>query len=278
MDYTRLGVEVLGGKGNQQDANNAATVVVAQMPSVATTQSTGTNTTVWNAAGFGGFLVADIASAAITATATSAAITPGSVANIGTYSHTFNVVVTAVSGTTPTLDVGIEESPDNGTNWIRVYDFPRITANGSYVSPKLRATYGTRFRYVRTVAGTTPSFTMSLNRIQWSTPGELTRQWFDRSISLTTVNSQTPVYNVDGCNLFQVTTNLGAATTAPVLQFQGSEDSVNWYNLGSQFTPTASTTTIQVIKDFVPKFARVIVATAGATVTPGYISVKALGA
>jgi hypothetical protein len=222
--------------------------------------------------------VADIASAAITASTTSGTITPGLVANIGTYSHTFNVAVTAVTGAGAYMDVAVEESPDNGTNWIRVYEFPRITANGSYSSPKLRATFGTRFRYVRTVGGTTPSFTNAVNRIMWSTPGELTRQFFDRTIVLTTLNSATPVYQVDGCNFFQVTTNLGAATTPPVLQLQGSEDGTNWYAIGGTFTPTASTTTIQVVKDFVPKFVRVIVATAGATVTPGYISVKALGA
>lgn len=277
MDYTRLGVEVLGGKGNQSDANNAATVVVASAPSTTVTQSTGSSTNIWNAAGYGGVLVNDIASAAITSTTTSSAVTPGLVANIGTYSHTFNVVVTAVSGTTPTLDVAIEESPDNGTNWIRIYEFPRITANGSYVSPKLRATYGTRFRYVRTVGGTTPSFTMSLNRLMFSTPGELTRQFFDRSIALATLNSTTPSYQVDGCNFFQVTTNLGATTTAPVLQLQGSEDGSNWYAIGSTFTPTGASTSIQIVKDFVPKFARVIVATAGASVTMGYVSVKGLG-
>lgn len=281
MDYTRLGVEVLGGKGNTSDINNATPVSIAGSATLsinAPSQGTGVNTTITNAAGWGGFLVNDIASAAITGTATSGTITPSAVANVGTYSHTFNVVVTAVSGTTPTMDVAIEESPDNGTNWIRVYEFPRITANGSYVSPKIRATYGTRFRYVRTLAGTTPSFTMALNRIQWSTPGELTRQWFDRSIVLTTLNSATPAYTVDGCNFFQVTTNLGAATTAPVLQLQGSEDGATWYSIGTTFTPVASSTTIAIVKDFVPKFARVIVATAGATVTPGYISLKAIGA
>lgn len=278
MDYTRLGVEVLGGKGNTTDINNSIPVAITGAATLAVSQTTGTNSTQWNAAGWGGSLVADIASAAITSTATSGTISPGTIVNVGTYSSTFSVVVTAVSGTNPTLDVAIEESPDNGTNWIRVYEFPRITATGTYVTPKLRATYGTRYRYVRTVAGTTPSFTMALNRIMWSTPGELTRQWFDRSIVLTTLNSTTPTYNVDGCNFFQVTTNLGAATTPPVLQLQGSEDGTNWYAIGGQFTPTASTTTIQVVKEFVPKFARVIVATAGATVTPGYISLKALGA
>ena len=281
MDYTRLGVEVLGGRGNTSDINNAAPVSItgsAQL-GVNATQTTGVNSTIWNSAGWGGFLVADIISAAITTTTTSSAVTPGSVANIGTYSHTFNVVVTAVSGTTPTLDVAIEESPDNGTNWIRIYEFPRITAAGSYVSPKIRATYGTRFRYVRTVAGTTPSFTMAINRIQWSTPGELTRQWFDRSIAVNTLNSTTPVYTVDGANFFHIVTNMGAiTTTAPAFTIQGSEDGTNWYNMGANITTTANSTAVTILKDFAPKFLRLVTSTAGSGATLGYISVKALGA
>lgn len=279
MDYTRLTTEIVGGKGNTSDVNNSVPVSITGAPSLAVVPSTGSSSQIWNAAGWGGFLVNDIVSAAITSTATSASVTPGVVGNIGTYSHTFSVVVTAVSGTTPTMDVAVEESPDNGTNWIRVYEFPRITANGTYVSPKLRATFGTRFRYVRTVGGTTPSFTMALNRIQWSTPGELTRQFFDRSIVLTTQFSTTPVYNVDGCNLFQLTLNLGAATTPPQLQIQGSEDGTNWYTMnGTALVGVASSTVIQISKDYLPKFVRGIVSTAGATVTPGYVSIKAVGA
>uniref|UniRef100_UPI003989915B hypothetical protein n=1 Tax=Mycetocola sp. TaxID=1871042 RepID=UPI003989915B len=176
LDYERKGVEILGGRGNTTDINNAAPVAIVGAPTlnVNAIQSTGSASQVWNAAGYGGLLVNDIVSAAITSTATSSAITPGVIGNIGTYSHTFNVAVTAITGSGAYMDVSVEESADNGTNWIRVYEFPRITANGSFTSPKLRSTFGTRFRYVRTVGGTTPSITNSVNRIMWSTPGELT--------------------------------------------------------------------------------------------------------
>jgi hypothetical protein len=279
MDYTRLGVEVLGGKGNTSDVNNSTPVSITGAPTlgVSAAQSTGSNTNIWNAAGWGGFLVNDIVSAALTSTTTSSAVAPSVVGNIGTYSHTFNVVVTAVAGTTPTLDVAIEESVDNGTNWIRIYEFPRITATGSYNSPQIRATHGTRYRYVRTVGGSgSPSFTMALNRIQFSTPGQLIKQFFDRAMVLTTQFSTTPTYVTDGCNFFQVAVQMGAATTAPVLQLQGSEDGTNWYTIGANFTPTASATSVFVFKDIMPKFARISVATAGAAVTAGYVSVKAI--
>ena len=214
LDYTRLVAEISGGRGNTTDINNAVPVSVAGSAQlgVTATQTTGVSTTQWSAGGWGGFLVIDVASAAITTTTTTATISPGSVVNIGTYAHSFNVIVTVVTGTNPTMDVGVEESMDNGTNWVRIYDFQRITATGAYTSPVIRSQFGTRFRYVQTIGGTTPSFTRAVNRNQFSHNAPFIRQFFDRSIVLTTLNSVTPTYNVDGCRVIQVALNLGAAT------------------------------------------------------------------
>jgi hypothetical protein len=284
IDYTRLGVEVLGGKGQTNDGNNAVPVTISgaatlSINSPAVTQSTGSSTNQWNAAGYGGFLVADVASAAITTTATTAAVTPGLVANVGTYAHSFNVIVTAVSGTTPTMDVGVEESIDNGTNWVRIYDFPRITANGAYSSPLLRATAGTRYRYVQTIAGTTPSFTRAINRITYSTDAPIIRQFIDRTIVPNTLNATTPgLYNVDGSTRLQAVINMGAITTTPAeFQFQGSDDGTNWYAIGASVTPAASTTAVLTVLDFIPKYARIYVKTAGVGATLGYVLIKAQG-
>jgi hypothetical protein len=275
MDYTRHVVEVVGGRGNSSDANNSVAVTLAASPSVS--QTTGVNTTQWSAAGWGGFLVADHASAALTSTSTGGAVTPGTVANIGQYSFSVHIPVTAVSGTNPTMDVAIEESPDNGTTWVRIYEFQRITATGNYYSPLLRATWGTRLRYIRTIGGTSPSFTNAVNRLMFSAPGELIRQFFDRTINPTTLNSTTPAYTVDGCNSIQTTVSLGAATTPPNLLLQGSEDGGSWYNIGATWTPAANTQTKDVqLNVAFPKFVRVLVQTAGSAVTLNWVSVKAM--
>lgn len=277
MDYTRLVTEVVAGRGNTSDVNGGLPVSITGSATVPVSQSTGGNTTVWNAAGWGGFYVADVASAAITSTATTSTITPGSVANVGTYAHSFHIPVTTVTGTNPTLDVAIEESADNGTNWVRIYEFARITASGNYYSPVIRATFGTRYRYVQTVGGTSPSFTRAINRVQFSHPGEIIRQWFDRTINPTTLNSTTPAYITDGCNVFQTTVSLGAATTPPNLLLQGSEDGGSWYNIGAQWTPAANAQTRDVQMNVAfPKFVRVLVQTAGTAVTLNWVSVKAV--
>lgn len=215
--------------------------------------------------------IADVASAALTTTTTTAAFTP----TFG-ISYEVNIPVTAVSGTTPTLDVSIEESDDGGTNWYKVYDFPRITANGMYRSPLLPL-IGNRVRYVQTVGGTTPSFTRAVNRLQSSLPSNPTRQLIDRTVVLTTLNATTPSLQTQDCgNRVQMIVNVGAiTTTAPALQIEGSDDGgATWYAIGSPLTAVASSTVQVTVVDVNSQVIRARVSTAGVGVTAGYVMLK----
>jgi hypothetical protein len=284
IDFTRNVTEVYGGRGNQNDANNAVPVTIAGSTTVPISQNN-SSTIPWSAAGFGGTLVNDISSGALTTvgTTTGSSITPsavltGGVSNVGTIAHAFHVAVTAVAGTTPTLDVSIEESPDNGGNWIRIYDFPRITATGSYVSPLIPATWGTRYRYVRTLGGTaTPSFTMAINRLVNSSSQKLNKQFIDRTIVGTTLNSVTPTWIVDGCTTVNATVLVTGGTVAPTLTFEGSEDNTNWYALGTAVTPTIGTLGMYNFTGIAPKFVRGRVSAAGTGTTAMLVTVKVLG-
>lgn len=216
--------------------------------------------------------VADVASAAITTTATVAAITPSS-----GIAYQVNIPVTVVSGTNPTMDVRIEESDDGGTNWFTVYDFPRITATGIYRSPFI-PTFGNRVRYVQTIAGTTPSFTRSINRLQSNYPALPVRQLVDRSIVLTTLNSVTPVILTRDCgNAAQLVINVGAiTTTAPQIQLEGSDDfGTTWYAIGTPLTAVASSTVQVTVTSINAGAMRARVSTAGVGVTAGYVMIKA---
>lgn len=229
-----------------------------------------TVTTVTNANAGTNSLVADVASAAITTTTTTAAFTPG----FGT-AYQIVIPVTVATGTTPTLDVSVEESDDNGTNWFKVYDFPRITTTGIYRSPRI-ALRGTRVRYVQTITGTTPSFTRSINRIQMS--GELDRrvsQLIDRTVNLTTLSSATPSLNVQNSSSLQLSINIGTATTPPALQIQVSDDNgTTWTNIGSPLTAVASSTVTATVTNVNGQLARAIVTSAGNTVVAGYVLLK----
>jgi hypothetical protein len=102
------------------------------------------------------------ASAARTATATSAVF-----AGYGN-SNAFiaQLEVTAASGTTPTLDVVIQDSVD-GTNWNTIYTFTQATTTTRAVKRYLTniaadGPFTNQIRAVATIAGTDPSFTFSV--------------------------------------------------------------------------------------------------------------------
>jgi hypothetical protein len=68
------------------------------------------------------------------------------------------VVVTAASGTTPTMDITIQDSPDNSA-WKTRVTFDQIITTGAY-----RNKVFTKQAYIRavfTIGGTTPSFTVT---------------------------------------------------------------------------------------------------------------------
>jgi len=285
FDYERERVEMMARPTG--DISGAAPVSIQNVPAV--TVSSGTITTVSAVTAITNALpagantignvnlpllttVADVASAAITLTATVAAITPG----FG-ISYQVNIPVTAVTGTTPTMDVRIEESDDGGTNWFTVYDFPRITAVGIYRSPFLPVS-GNRVRYVQTIAGTTPSFTRAINRLQSNYPSLPVRQLIDRTIAPNTLNSTTPVLLTRDCgNATQIVVNMGAiTTTAPAFQLEGSEDfGATWYAIGSPLTGVASSTVQVTVNSINAAAIRARVSTAGSGATLGYVMLKA---
>lgn len=68
--------------------------------------------------------------------------------------------VTAASGTSPTLNVVVEDTLD-GTNWNTIGTFAQRTAAGREVI-NISSVFTDRLRVRWTIAGTTPSFTYSV--------------------------------------------------------------------------------------------------------------------
>ena len=76
--------------------------------------------------------------------------------------------VGAVTGTSPTLDGKIQDSADGSTGWADVTGatFTQVTASTSLLSIGVDTRLAKRYiRYVGTIAGTTPSFTMAVNAV-----------------------------------------------------------------------------------------------------------------
>lgn len=262
FEYLRERVEVLA-----QPALAAATPIAALGGTISTVSTVSTAFLGANT------ITTDITSAAITTTANSSTITPSS----GALSQEFNVIVTAVSGTNPTLDVVVQESDDSGTNWYDTYHFPRITATGQYRSPLIQLT-GNRVRYVQTVGGSSPSFTRAINRVFGHTSVSVQKQFFDRTLAVNTLNATSPVFFVDGCVDFNLIVSMGAVTTtAPVLTLEFSVDNAQWYQPGADITTAANINQVVTQATMLARFVRVRVKTAGSGATLNYIAIKGVG-
>jgi hypothetical protein len=102
------------------------------------------------------------------------------------------------------------------------------------------------------------------------------RQQIDRTIVLTTLNSTTPSISTGGAKNAQVVINIGAATTAPTLQIEGSDDNgATWYAVGSTLLAVASSSVQLTVNNITADLLRVRVSSAGSAVTAGYTLLKA---
>lgn len=229
---------------------------------VAVSTVTSSNTAIPNSA-------SDVASAALTTTTTTATITPSN-----GVAYQVVIPVTVVGGTNPTLDVSIEESDDTGTNWVRVYDFPRITGTGVYRSGPIKLR-GNRVRYVQTVGGTSPSFTRSIQRLQRSDTIFSRLTMINRTIDPNTLNSTSTVLYCDGASEFNYYIRCTAQTTAATIQIQFSDDNTNWYSPATATLTTINGIVKGQIADEYWRFARAIVTAAGSGITLGEFSLKA---
>jgi hypothetical protein len=213
----------------------------------------------------------DAASAVLIAGTTNTTITPLN-PNI---SYEAMINVSAITGT-PTMDVVLQESDDNGTNFYDVYHFPRITATGQYRTP-LITLYGNRLRYVQTVGGAT-NITRVITRISSNSVVPCFRQFYDRTIVPNTLSSTTAAYNVQGTKDLTVMVSMGAVTTlAPIMQVQISPDNSSWVQVGSNITTVASTNTFFQAAGVQANFVRLIVSTAGTGATLNFVFIKAMG-
>lgn len=217
-------------------------------------------------------IIGDVSSAALTTTTTTATITP----TFGC-SYEVNIPVTAVSGTSPTLDVVVQESDDGSTNWFDVYHFPRITATGMYRSPKLPLT-GNRVRYVQTVGGASPSFTRAINRLQSSDTAQPYRRLFDRSLnSAQALNAVTAsLLTGNGTKNVQMVISAATVGTAPVLRLRGSDDNgASYYDLPGGSLTAVNNSTVQVtLANVTADLVQAFVGTAGAGTTLNYVEIK----
>ena len=100
--------------------------------------------------------LADLASAARTTTGNGTAFDTTAVDSVNA-----TLVITAASGTTPTLDLVLQTTAD-GTNYYTAGTFPQQTTTQTGIS-RVIGDLGDLSRWQWTIAGTTPSFTFRVD-------------------------------------------------------------------------------------------------------------------
>ena len=169
------------------------------------------------------------------------------------------IVVTAASGTTPTLDLYLEESPDNGTTWRTIWMCERLTAAGTVTVPPI-AVNGRR-RWSWTISGTTPSFTFSVVTMGLALAPPQCRQFYDRTAGLLsgTASAVSAWFPLDGCSTFSARFDAGAITTTPgTYQIQVADDTSSPSTVTSAGAITASTVTTITATGLAARFGRLI--------------------
>jgi len=182
----------------------------------------------------------DVSSVDVSGTFTSTGTTSALDAS-GNASIAFTVNVSASSGTTPTLDVQLQESDDGTNNWTEVYDADRFTTTGSYKSMRqsLHARYY-RFNYV--IAGSSPSFTFTVRTTlkPMSAPIIHTYNKFN-DLVMTTANSFSSTIDLEGCSFWTATLTRGSGGAGVTIAPQSSNDEVNWITSSTTTNTSAST-------------------------------------
>lgn len=176
----------------------------------------------------------DIASAARTTTGNSGVLdTQG----FGTLS--FQFVVSAASGTLPTLDFEIQSSEDQ-INWGIVFDSQRFTTSGAQRLGAIRIS-ARYYRIVWTIGGTTPSFTFSCvttlkSDASLRSVGMIRYQDIDFTIN----GNASSRFTAASCANVGIEVERGAGGVAAGFTVQASQDGNVWVSVSTNQTVSAS--------------------------------------
>ncbi len=227
------------------------------------------NNTIGNV-GISSRTVTDIASATVTANGNS-----GVIASDAGQSLASVITISGVSGTTPTLDLILQESFDDGANFQDIYHVERIVANVVATVPNMLMHGRRQWKWV--VNGAGASFTISIKSTRGANPVQAIRRFFVRGLDTTVVNTFTPRFNIEGFKFISFGAKMNSGGTSPVLQFQVSPDDISYAYYST--TMTAGTNAFSLgswtAYGALIKYARIVVQTAGAMSSNDYIVINA---
>jgi hypothetical protein len=263
---------------NATAGNLNGTMSIAAGQTLGTVTSVGTVTTVSTvsavtnvtSASLSQVVSTDLTAVAVSTSGVSATITP-----VNAQSASFALVVTVTSGS-GTLDVVLQEALDGNptpTKWENIYSFERLTTATRIYSPAIRLA-GSNIRLTYVVTGTV-QYAVTLIRTTRQAGAPTVRRLIDTVLNPNNTTTPSQSLWVDGCEALDMVVSMNAGGTAPVIQLNGSEDAVNFYNIGATVTATVGATTSLGIADgSLPKYIRAETTVAGVGSSLNYVCLK----
>lgn len=179
----------------------------------------------------------DASSAAQTATGNTVALD-----SLGFGSLTFLLNITAVSGTSPTMQLALDYSED-GTVWSQILKTVRFTSSTNFRFQRisLSAKY---YRYRWILAGTAPSFTFSVTTtLKAYQPPRNTVISEYSDLNLASVGATSTIFTAaDSRNISIMTIRAADGGNNGQFRVQSSNDSFNWADTSGNITQGVGTT------------------------------------
>jgi len=205
--------------------------------------------------------------------------------------------VSALTLGTATSVVAILQESRGGTNFTDIWQSDPITATGIVTSPTL-VVAGRRRWCFHSIGGTSTTVTATITTLELFGNYPVVRMFRDvysatnplatvynsatavaSSLVLTTLNSTTASWLIEGMNtltFFVTLTGAPTVTTQPILSAEFSMDGTNWFATGAVMTAAGNGTYRVNVQNELWKFARVRVSTA-AVFSAGSYTISLLG-
>lgn len=186
----------------------------------------------------------------------------GTLSSEGLGCLSYDIRVTAASGTNKTMQISIETSED-GTNWDELTNTRRFTATGGQnhdniaIGPKY-------YRYSWVVAGSSPSFTFSIRTTlkDYLPRRNITIDKYS-DVIINSLNATSSVFQSADCtniSLFTVRSDDGGSTTQ--YKVQASNNTVNWVDVSGAISQARATTQLTQFPNVAFRYFRIVITAA----------------
>ena len=176
----------------------------------------------------------------------------------------YQVEITSVSGTNPTIQIGVEISDDN-SNWTEFTNTIRFTSMHVFRHQRL-ALGGRYYRFNWIISGSSPSFTFNIKTTLKSyLPKRNVSFTKYNDIDITTVGAVSTTFQAADCQNVTIVSERGSGTGNISYRVQGGNNNINFYDLTVNIIQGPNSVQVTLFSNQSFRFYRLIITVAGSS-------------